>query len=206
MNFLFNPIATVSLACTTGQAPRACHYADPHSTPARQVYYLHSTSKESLGQTVQVSLPRSQTWQVKEERPRQPLSLPAHCLSQRLSHTLGPLALSHGAWLEILALPLHKLPCLQCRRPGFDPLVGKILWRRAWQPTPVFLPGESHGQRSLVGYSHKESDMTEQLTLSLFLPVHSNVTLNKSVNLSGPQHPSIQWGSQQKGCYEGQMS
>ena len=44
-------------------------------------------------------------------------------------------------------------------------------WRREWQPTPVFLPGESHGQRSLVGYSPwgcKESDTTEQLTLSLF--------------------------------------
>jgi len=38
--------------------------------------------------------------------------------------------------------------------------VRKIPWRRAWQPTPVFLPGESHGQRSLVGYS-KESDTTE---------------------------------------------
>ena len=34
----------------------------------------------------------------------------------------------------------------------FDPWVGKIPWRRVWQPTPVFLPGESHGQRSLVGY------------------------------------------------------
>ena len=45
--------------------------------------------------------------------------------------------------------------------------VGKIPWRRAWQPTPVFLPGESHGQRSLAGYSpwsHKESDITEQLS------------------------------------------
>ena len=44
----------------------------------------------------------------------------------------------------------------QCRRPkrhGFAPWVGKIPWRRAWQPTPVFLPGESHGQRSLAGYS-----------------------------------------------------
>ena len=43
-------------------------------------------------------------------------------------------------------------------------LVGKIPWRRAWQPTPIFLPGESHGQRSLVGYSpwgHKESDKIE---------------------------------------------
>ena len=42
---------------------------------------------------------------------------------------------------------------LQCRRPGFDPWVGKIPWRRKWQPTPIFLPGESQGQRSLGGYS-----------------------------------------------------
>ena len=42
---------------------------------------------------------------------------------------------------------------LQCSRQGFDPWVGKIHWRRKWQPTPVFLPGKSHGQRSLVGYS-----------------------------------------------------
>ena len=39
------------------------------------------------------------------------------------------------------------------QRPGFDSWVGKIPYRRKWQPTPVFLPGESHGQRSLVGYS-----------------------------------------------------
>ena len=46
---------------------------------------------------------------------------------------------------------------------GFNPWVEKIPWRRAWQPTPVFLPGESHGQSSLAGYSpwdHKESDTT----------------------------------------------
>ena len=60
-----------------------------------------------------------------------------------------------------------KEPSCQCRRHKrlrFNPWVWKILWRRAWQPTPVFLPGESHGQRSLVGYSpkgHKEPDMTE---------------------------------------------
>ena len=49
-------------------------------------------------------------------------------------------------------------------RPGFDPWVGMIPWRRAWQLTLVFLPRESHGQRSLAGYSpygHIESDMTE---------------------------------------------
>ena len=44
--------------------------------------------------------------------------------------------------------------CLQCRRPGFSPWVGKIPWRRQWQPTPVLLPGKSHGRRSPVGYSH----------------------------------------------------
>ena len=49
----------------------------------------------------------------------------------------------------------------------FDPWIGKIPWRRAWQPTPVFLPGESHGQRSLTGYCPwglKESNTTEWLS------------------------------------------
>ena len=60
-----------------------------------------------------------------------------------------------------------KTPPCQCRkhkRHGFDPWVGKSLWRRKWQQAPVFLPGESHGQRSLEGYSpwgHKGSDTTE---------------------------------------------
>ena len=43
--------------------------------------------------------------------------------------------------------------CLQCGWPGFDLWVRKIPWRRKWQPTPVFLPGQSHGQRNLVGSS-----------------------------------------------------
>ena len=49
--------------------------------------------------------------------------------------------------------------CPHCGRPGFDPWVGNIPWRRKWQPTPILLPGKSHGWRSLVGYSprgHKE--------------------------------------------------
>ena len=41
----------------------------------------------------------------------------------------------------------------QCKRCRFDPWVRKIPWRRKWQPSPVFLPGKSHGQRNLVGYS-----------------------------------------------------
>ena len=57
-----------------------------------------------------------------------------------------------------LFLPVNVWRC------KFDPCVGKVPWRRAWKPTPVFLPGESHGQRSLAGYSpwgHKELDTTE---------------------------------------------
>ena len=52
------------------------------------------------------------------------------------------------------------------RRPRFDPWVGKMPWRRKWQPSPVFLPGKSHGQTGLVGYSPwgcRESDMTEHI-------------------------------------------
>ena len=55
---------------------------------------------------------------------------------------------------------------LQCGRPGFEPWVRKIPWRRKWQSTPVLLPGQSHGQRSPVGYSlwgRKELDTTEWL-------------------------------------------
>ena len=57
---------------------------------------------------------------------------------------------------EILGFPSGasgEEPACQCRtqkRLGFSPCVGKIPWRRAWQPTQVFLPGESHGQRSLA--------------------------------------------------------
>ena len=54
--------------------------------------------------------------------------------------------------------------CRRYRRQGFDLWVGKIPWKREWQPTLVFMPGESHGQRSLVGYNpwgHKELDRTE---------------------------------------------
>ena len=73
--------------------------------------------------------------------------------------------------IDMLSLGLSrwcsgKESASQCRRLrcGFDPWVGKISWRRTWQPTPVFLPGEHHGQRSLAGYSsqgYRESDIAE---------------------------------------------
>ena len=53
----------------------------------------------------------------------------------------------------------------ESKRCGFNPWVGKIPWSKKWQPTPVFLPGKSHGRRSLVGLQsrgRKESDTTEQ--------------------------------------------
>ena len=59
---------------------------------------------------------------------------------------------------------------MQFGRPGFNPWVRKIPWRREWQSTPVFLPGKSHGQRRLAGCSpggRKELDMTEQLNNNL---------------------------------------
>ena len=68
--------------------------------------------------------------------------------------------------------PWHECnaPTCQCKRPkrnGFDPWFGKIPWRRTQQPTPVLLPGETQGWKTLAGYSpwhHKELDTTEQLS------------------------------------------
>ena len=76
---------------------------------------------------------------------------------------------SHSLWLFLINLEIHSLftilfgfpggsdgkasSYIQYRRAGFDPWVGKIPWRRKWQHTPVFLPGKSHGQRSLAGCS-----------------------------------------------------
>ena len=81
---------------------------------------------------------------------------------------------------------------LQCGRPRFDPWVEKIPWRRAWQPTPVFWPGESHGQRSLVSYSPwgcKELDTTEWLTLSLSFSI-GPYTLIITLNVNGLNAPT----------------
>ena len=71
---------------------------------------------------------------------------------------------------SILGLPLWlswQGICLQCGRPGFDPWVGKIPWRRERLPTPAFWPGEFHGLDS--PWACKESDTTEQLALSVSL-------------------------------------
>ena len=80
--------------------------------------------------------------------------------------------------------------------PGFDPWVGKTPWRMNWQSTPVFLSGELHGQRSLVSYSlwgRKESDTTEQKTLSLSTP-------NACFHFV-PVFPLFCWVMWEEGCW-----
>ena len=83
--------------------------------------------------------------------------------------------------------------CWQCRRPRFHPWVGKIPWRRKWQPTPVLLPGKSHGQRSLVDSSpwgHKESGTTERLALTYLMEYC--VCARSCLTLCGPTDCSSQ--------------
>ena len=59
----------------------------------------------------------------------------------------GMLAMGFPWWLR------GKESACKCKRRRFDPWVGKIPWRRKWQPTLIFLPGKSQGHRGLVGYS-----------------------------------------------------
>ena len=72
-----------------------------------------------------------------------------------------------------------KEPACQCKRhkrQGLDTWVGKIPWRRAWKPIPVFLPGESYGQRSLVGYSpwgHRELATTKEFSMHTYANTNS---------------------------------
>ena len=80
-------------------------------------------------------------------------------------------AIVHGvtkswAWLSDWTTD-GKESAWSCERPGFNPWIRKMPWKRKWQPTSVFLPGELHGQKSLAGYSPwacKESDTNEWLT------------------------------------------
>ena len=59
----------------------------------------------------------------------------------------------YGCGASQVVLVVKNLPANAGDRCGFHPWVKEIPWRRKWQPTPVFLPGESHGQRRLTGYS-----------------------------------------------------
>ena len=94
----------------------------------------------------------------------------------------------HGASQVVKNLP--------AKAGGFSAWVGKITWRRKWKPTLVFLPGKSHGQRSLLGYSsqaQRESDVTEHRThmhhtVSSAVPFSLAIPPQASVSLFIPPH------------------
>ena len=94
------------------------------------------------------------------------------------------------------------LPMQRPKRHKFSPWVGKIPWSRKWQPTPVFFPGKSHGQRSLAGYSpwgYKYADTTEKSTR-----VHTHTQNEKhqvpSMDLINSMHQNSFGYSQQFSC------
>ena len=104
---------------------------------------------------------------------------PTQELNQGLLHCrqiLYQLSYQGSQWLS------GKEATCRCRSAGehrFDPWVGKIPWRRKWQPTPVFLPGESHGQKSYSLWSRKESEMTERLVMHVqYTFMSTNLKLN----------------------------
>ena len=88
--------------------------------------------------------------------------------------------------------------CRRCKRCRFDPWIGKIPWRRKWQPTPVLLPGKSHGRRSLAGYSPRGSKsvghdlateqhnnrIQENATVLDSLPAHSELWDRRRVSIA----------------------
>ena len=106
--------------------------------------------------------------------------------SQRVRHNLQT-EQQHYSWLRG-----NESAC-QCRRHRFGPWVGKIPWKRKWQPTLVLLPRESHGQRSLVGYSpwgdHLVTKPPPQQTFSLVVKywVLSEYVVEVSVAAWGPE-------------------
>ena len=78
-------------------------------------------------------------------------------------------------WASQVALVVKNMPAnaRDVKRHRFDPWMGKIPWRRAWEPTPVFLPRESHGQSSLAGYSRDDwSDLAHTQECHGSLEIH----------------------------------
>ena len=88
-----------------------------------------------------------------------------------------------------------KKSACQCKRHGFYPWVGKTPWRRKWQPTPVFLPGKSHTQRSLVGYSLWDCKRARHDLVTKPKAMTSEVEwlFIGSLILGGTEQESLQW-------------
>ena len=83
--------------------------------------------------------------------------------------------------------------CLQCRRPRLNPWVRKIPWRRKWQRTPIFLPGESHGWKSLAGYSPWSCKSRTRLSDFTFTFREEMLGVRSGRNGGGNQILSLFW-------------
>ena len=148
---------------------RSLSLSDDFSCPSLPLYFHgdYSPIRTSLVAQMARKLPpmwETRVWFLGQEDP----------LEKRMA--------THSSILGLFWWLRQQRICLQCKRPKFDPWARKIPWRRKWQPTPVFLAGEFHGQRSLAGYSswgHKESEITELLTLPIspFFPLTSQCLL-----------------------------
>ena len=144
------------------------------------IFDFHSNSAAGGSVATAVSLPTSQGPSVV------PKTRVFYSISTSYSrHWQGGSSLWHstldvrvGTWVPASVLSPCGWDAFEqgSRRSGFDPWVREIPWRREWQPTPVFLPGEFHGQRSLVGCQvANKSDTTEPLSVSLLpQPLGSN--------------------------------
>ena len=100
--------------------------------------------------------------------------------SHRVGHDWSDLTAAALHWASVVSQMVKNPPC-QCRRPRFDPWVGKLPWRKEWQPTPVFLTGHFHGQRSFRAIVHrvpKCQTWLSNLTLSLLQHEFMNDTVN----------------------------
>ena len=95
-----------------------------------------------------------------------------------------------NSWASLVAQLVKKKIYLQCRRPGFNPWVEKMPWRRERLPTPVSWPGEFHGLFSPWGC--KESDTTEQLSLKFILSSWASLVAQMVKNLPSMQETQVQ--------------
>ena len=158
------------------------------------IYHLNSTQSETI------SFLRGSSCKLQQRRKKN-MSCVAESLQPVLSHENSYLLDDSDHICQkleeiclLVGLPSgtsDKEPACQCRRlkrHRFDSWVGKIPWRRAWQPSPVLLPGESHGQRSLAGYNlwgRKSQTRLSDSTTTTPVDLRQSINKEESPDFSG---------------------
>ena len=117
-----------------------------------------------------------------------------------LERSMTPLLFSYSCYQVSVCkeTPLTVLPrwcsgkglACQCRRRGFNPWVQKVPWSRKWQPAPVFLPGKSHGQRSLVATVQRVTKSQTRLNMQVQIN-HYNLMDYKIPSMLLATHPQL---------------